>query len=100
MARRPHAARKQFYCRPPGHHREKINTDKYYVYIARVVGAARDKNHDSFAAGVVKRLPTTDLEVQFSIFHKFLLRKGYNQTTQNLPYYNLYLEMPVFRTCF
>ena len=33
--------------RPP---QAKNNMDEYYVYIATVVGAARDKNHNSFSA--------------------------------------------------
>ena len=35
-------------ARPP---EGKNDTDEYFVYAARVVGVARDKNHNSFSAG-------------------------------------------------
>ena len=35
---------------------KKINMDEYYVYLARVVCAARDKNHNSFSARSGKKV--------------------------------------------
>ena len=39
----------------------KMNMYEYCVYLATVVGAARDKNRNSFPFSLLKRLPTTDL---------------------------------------
>ena len=51
-------------CMRPVRITEKNHMDEYYVLLARIVGAARDKNRNSFSVLSGKRLPTTVLQGQ------------------------------------
>ena len=57
-ALRLHAVSKQFMCSP-----SEKKQDEYYVYLARVVGGACDKNHNSFLAHHCSIPPVVNLHI-------------------------------------